>query len=393
MEPNVRMYFQQAFRLDLERIMHTGPMRYTTTLKSQSRNQILAEIGSVTGSIDTIDLSAASDSVHANLVRAIFPRQILYYLLATRTSRVVTPDGNLVSLEKFAPMGSALCFPVQCVVYTALCYLAALYYAIGPERVSCLTANELTSLLKEISRDFSSRPTLHSTGLMPLSVYGDDICVDNKLTHIVTSLLTKYGFTVNSSKSFVSNEAFRESCGKHYLDGVDVTPLFFKLPKELSGGRAYAASISQANYAGDLGLVNVRSYLIRFAREIPGYDGVVFTNYRDDSSKIFSKRNAINTHLKKRSFESSLKQIELGVSPTKDWTHYYLQRDEVRGLFVEVSAVSQPADSDKQLVEQYLYIQWMRLASRDQDDSLLTEEMLRGVPSDIRYKWRWTPLI
>jgi hypothetical protein len=53
-------------------------------------------------------------------------------------------------------------------------------------------------------------------------VYGDDIIVPVEFTHHVVEMLETFGFRVNLSKSFWTGK-FRESCGKEYYDGEDVS--------------------------------------------------------------------------------------------------------------------------------------------------------------------------
>lgn len=119
MEPNAYMYFQQEVLRRMVRAMRRGPIRRFVNLSDQSINRLAARHGSLYLSMDTIDLSSASDSVHVDLVKSVFPRDWLFYMLATRTSQVELPDGSITSVNKFAPMGSAVCFPTQCILFTA----------------------------------------------------------------------------------------------------------------------------------------------------------------------------------------------------------------------------------------------------------------------------------
>jgi hypothetical protein len=52
--------------------------------------------------------------------------------------------------------------------------------------------------------------------------YGDDIIVPQHAAHFCSDLLTRLGFVVNLDKSFIRG-FYRESCGKHYINGFDVT--------------------------------------------------------------------------------------------------------------------------------------------------------------------------
>jgi hypothetical protein len=58
-------------------------------------------------------------------------------------------------------------------------------------------------------------------------VYGDDIIVPTEHAPEVIELLEFCGFKCNPKKTFVSGP-FRESCGGHYFQGVDVTPPYFR---------------------------------------------------------------------------------------------------------------------------------------------------------------------
>lgn len=219
MEPAAYMYLQQGVLSAFERALSSGPLRSCVTLQDQGGNQRHAKIGSATGMVDTIDLSAASDSVGWDLVRRIFPTRVLVHLAGTRSSTVQTSIGP-VKVHKFAPMGSALCFPTQCIVYAA-CTLIA-YISRFRKRDSFDP-----SLLDFNWRRFIA-PILSKRGghFESFMVYGDDITCDFRVTSILTDLLTKLGFTVNTEKSFTADSAIRESCGRFYMNGYDVS--FFK---------------------------------------------------------------------------------------------------------------------------------------------------------------------
>jgi hypothetical protein len=58
-------------------------------------------------------------------------------------------------------------------------------------------------------------------------VYGDDIILPTAYAGIFVEFLSWLGFTTNPDKSFVDGP-FRESCGKHYFLGDDVTPFYIR---------------------------------------------------------------------------------------------------------------------------------------------------------------------
>jgi hypothetical protein len=93
-------------------------------------------------------------------------------------------------------MGSALNFTVECIVFAAITEAA----------------------IVEVGGD---------VGKSKYSVFGDDIVVETKYVQAVIDRLERNGFVVNQSKSFQYGAYgfFRESCGGHFLNGVDVTPI------------------------------------------------------------------------------------------------------------------------------------------------------------------------
>jgi hypothetical protein len=125
MEPSAVQYAQQGVRTWLEDQMRRTYLSKYVHIEDQTYNREAAKAGSQNGRLDTIDLTAASDSVMWRLVAAIFPAKVLKHLHATRTTHVELPDGRIVRSEKFAPMGSATCFPVQTMIYSALLVMLA----------------------------------------------------------------------------------------------------------------------------------------------------------------------------------------------------------------------------------------------------------------------------
>lgn len=98
---------------------------------------------------------------------------------------------------KFAPMGNALTFPVEELVFGSEC-----------------------QVIQEEMTGVTDRPLW--------SVYGDDIIVPVEWYDTLVEYLSALGFIVNKDKSF-STGFFRESCGKEYFHGKDVSPLYFKV--------------------------------------------------------------------------------------------------------------------------------------------------------------------
>lgn len=390
MEPNTYMWAQQAVLRSLTSAFRSGLMSRFVCLEDQSRNRDMALFGSYTTEIDTIDLSSASDSVHVNLVRQIMPRKLWHSLLATRSRDVKVAGRDVRLVHKFAPMGSAVCFPVQCLIFTSVAILAALHEAEGmPEGLSLAVSRQRMSNLDLTIRDlFSERLGYHhwENRFQPLAVYGDDIAIDTRLTTRTVRLLNSLGFEVNLSKSFTGGQAFRESCGGYYWGGEDVTPLRFRVKRVVGGNPSshVASVVALANRAGDRGYRNLRRLLVHWALETRR--DVAFSEDPEAGLAIFSK-NPRNTHLRRR------------------YNSRY-QRDEVRCATLLPSVRRKPRPFEKDAYERYLYEQWWAShrggtatpdftsgASRFSGEELpdLTAVPSRGDTSGTRLGWGWKP--
>jgi hypothetical protein len=168
----------------------------------QEPNQLLAREGSITGALATLDLSEASDRISWSLVEELVrPYPDLYdAVAATRSTRADVPGHGIITLAKYASMGSALCFPIETMVFFIVC-LEGIQDAYG---IRFASWNDIKS--------FRGR----------VRVYGDDIIVPADAAIHVQNALVRYGFKVNRNKSFWTGK-FRESCGKEYYDGHDVS--------------------------------------------------------------------------------------------------------------------------------------------------------------------------
>jgi len=147
----------------------------------------------------TLDMKDASDRVSLALVKYLFGiSPWLGYLLASRSARTRLPDGRELRLHKFAPMGSALCFPIEAFVFYALAVAA-----IRERHVSW--------------RESASR----------VFVYGDDIICEREDYPLVMRLFQSVGLVFNERKCCTSG-FFRESCGCDAYLGIDVTPIRYR---------------------------------------------------------------------------------------------------------------------------------------------------------------------
>jgi hypothetical protein len=202
-EPTCMQYTQQAIMAVLEENFRRYDYpRSFIEYSSQIPNQDLARMGSLSGEFATLDLSEASDRVSNRHVRLLLKNHphLLGAVDACRSRKADVPYGyGIRRLAKFASMGSALCFPFE-----ALVFCTVVFMGIEDELKRQLTKKDLNSFLGRVR------------------VYGDDIIVPVEYTLSVITALESFGFKVNMRKSFWTGK-FRESCGKEYYEGHDVT--------------------------------------------------------------------------------------------------------------------------------------------------------------------------
>lgn len=184
-EPSGNLFLQLGFGAYLRRCL----LRVGINLDDQTVNQRLAQRGVAEG-LATVDLRAASDTISLAVVWLLLP-----YSWASALSRVRSPATNFgdgpVVLEKFSSMGNGFTFELESLIFWALA---------------------------EATRD-----ELGMEGCV--SVYGDDIIIPSGAYELFVEVLQYFGFAVNPKKSH-AHGPFRESCGKHYFGGIDVTPIY-----------------------------------------------------------------------------------------------------------------------------------------------------------------------
>lgn len=183
-EPSLNSMVQNALGDHMERRLAA----FGIDIRDQSINQRLALTGSLDGSLATLDLSSASDTISTELVASLLPID-WFILLDMCRSKTVVLDGETLCLEKFSSMGNGFTFPLETLIFWALA---------------------------------SSVPDAGLT-----SVYGDDIIVETHCVQDVINILVACGFEINQSKSYWAGP-FRESCGADYLRGIDIRPYYQK---------------------------------------------------------------------------------------------------------------------------------------------------------------------
>jgi hypothetical protein len=204
MEPLEYQFIQQGLWRAIHSRLKSHPFTQGhVNFEDQTVNQILAKAGSIHGTWATLDMKDASDRVSLTLVRRLFcgVPDVLRALLATRSRGTELPDGTCVQLHKFAPMGSALCFPVESLVHYALCVASIM------NRTDC-------------SR-WEARKRVY--------VYGDDLIIATNDALGVMEDLESVGLKFNRQKCFLSGP-FRESCGVDALNGHETQPIRWRTP-------------------------------------------------------------------------------------------------------------------------------------------------------------------
>lgn len=218
-EPDMNIYVQKGIGAEIR-----DRLRRVTgiDLNRQELNQSLACEGSRTGRLATIDLSAASDSISRGLVEFLLPPAWYSLLEQARTPcgvfdsqvrKVVGDVPLLMDYAKFSSMGNGFTFELETLIFWSLTKATV-------EWVESRVYDEAPGRVLD-NRVF---------------VYGDDIIVDARVLEWLSDVFQEVGFTINEKKTWAtlheveSRSQFRESCGKHYLGGLDVTPFFHRKP-------------------------------------------------------------------------------------------------------------------------------------------------------------------
>lgn len=192
-EPSMNSLAQKAYGSYIkDRLLMNG-----VNLYDQSINRRRARIGSIDGSLMTVDLSSASDTISRELVADLLPLDWYLALSRLRTSQVTygkkKQEARIFDLEKFSSMGNGFTFELESLIFYSLA-------------VACC----------------------HEVGIKPdVSVYGDDIICPPQALDMLTRVFEFCGFSINLEKSF-SSGPFRESCGADFYKGVNVRPFYQK---------------------------------------------------------------------------------------------------------------------------------------------------------------------
>lgn len=206
-EPTHMQFAQQGIAGWLvSRIETCDTTRGHVNFSSQEINAGLALRHSRDRGLCTIDLSEASDRVSIALVGTLLAVHPWFRktVFACRSQKALLPNGVTMRLRKFASMGSALCFPVESLVFYCL-VVASLHQQAGIR----VTPKSIRSLGKDVY------------------IYGDDILAPAARTEGVIEFLEAVGLKVNRAKTFFRGN-FRESCGMDAFNGYRVTPVYVR---------------------------------------------------------------------------------------------------------------------------------------------------------------------
>lgn len=193
-EPILNMFYQLGIKTEIEAMLLT---EFKIDLATQPvLNRRLARHGSIHGTLSTVDLKDASDSISVELARALLPSQMFSILMKVR-SRFTHVGTELVELAMLSTMGNGFTFALMTLIFTAL--IKALYNLRGEVAVNGYN----------------------------FGVFGDDLIIKSEYSAELYSALDSAGLTVNVEKSYTAGP-FRESCGGDYYNGHDVRGIYLK---------------------------------------------------------------------------------------------------------------------------------------------------------------------
>lgn len=215
--------------------------------------------------------------------------------------------------KKYAPMGSALCFPVEALFFWAV----------------------TRAVIRHACDNDSS---LDRADMQAVWIYGDDLVFPvryfDRVAEVFGSLLVKF----NMRKSF-SKGPFRESCGVDAYDGIDITPscrISTRLPfrslhsTDSDHARSLVAWIEYANLFEADGFPSVSRYIRRTvcvqypsAKSIPrltteyNVGGLFWLDYDGWTVSDYLKRMR-NEQDRRRYFSCTRSTLDSSFDPLKD---------------------------------------------------------------------------
>lgn len=168
-------------------------------LNSDKINQVSSWLGSVDGSVVTLDFSAASDTISYELVKFLLPRNWFTVLDALRCVYFEYECDGVITrtrAQSFSAMGNGYTFELESLIFWALSVACCKTCGVSPKSVT---------------------------------IFGDDVVLPSHAPtlDLFEEAATFCGFSINRDKSFTSGN-FRESCGSYFFAGVDSKPIYKK---------------------------------------------------------------------------------------------------------------------------------------------------------------------
>jgi len=182
-EPKELQFAQQGLMEILYDLCETSEStRKSITFKTQAKSQKLSNVPGYS----TIDLKDASDRVSLKLCRLVFRDDFFRLVTRYRSRGLLFPNGKIVKPTCFASMGSALCFPIETIVFWAIARAATDFVQVAGS----------------------------------VRVFGDDIIVPTEAYDEVIKWLVASGAVINEAKS-CHMTPIREACGTWYFGDYD----------------------------------------------------------------------------------------------------------------------------------------------------------------------------
>lgn len=208
-ESTATQYLQQGQMRAIMRYIENHPvLSKSIRLRDQTHNRKMCKTAYDNG-LATLDLSNASDTVSCVLVWELLSGlpKLRRYLFSTR-SDWISFEGKRQKIIAFSPMGSAVCFPIETLVFWSLT-MASLK----------LVRPQYRGNRASFKSEACSIPD--TVLASEVAVFGDDIIVPEEALPILTQTLSDIGCEPNMSKT-CWRTPFRESCGSEWYKQSDV---------------------------------------------------------------------------------------------------------------------------------------------------------------------------
>lgn len=293
--PKESIWIQQGQRRQFENAISSDPVvSKSIALNDQTVNGRKALDASVDRSYTTIDLKEASDRIGSALIEYLLGAS--YDVVSCARATHVKVGKRVHKLEKWAPMGNCLTFPMQSLVFYSL-VRAGIRVSYG---IDCTD----------------------------IYVFGDDIIVPSKYYAGALRGLLPAGLVPNVSKTF-RHGFFRESCGVDAFHGVDITP--HRLKKHDSS--TYSGAVSLCTLAKNMRMDGFQFCSSFLYSEVAKRYGTLHLCNNPDTQGIFEYVSTVsevfryepslrfNKRLQRWEVRCLLVENTLGVLEKHDWYH------------------------------------------------------------------------